>query len=50
MLSFEPRIPKQWDGYSFKVNFRNQILKVTVEKKGKNATPFIFKSTCKFIW
>ena len=32
MLSFEPRIPKQWDGYSFKVNFRNQILKVTVEK------------------
>ena len=33
MLSFEPRIPKQWDGYSFKVNFRNQILKVTVEKE-----------------
>jgi maltose phosphorylase len=29
-LSFEPRIPKQWDGYSFKVNFRNQILKVNV--------------------
>ncbi|MBV7269543.1 glycoside hydrolase family 65 protein [Winogradskyella luteola] len=29
-LTFEPRIPKQWDGYSFKVNFRNQILKVNV--------------------
>ncbi|WP_420553543.1 glycoside hydrolase family 65 protein [Tenacibaculum aiptasiae] len=29
-LSFEPKIPKQWDGYSFKVNFRNQILKVSV--------------------
>ncbi len=29
-LSFEPKIPKQWDGYSFKVNFRNQILKVNV--------------------
>ncbi len=30
VLTFEPRIPKQWDGYSFKVNFRNQILKVNV--------------------
>jgi maltose phosphorylase len=29
-LSFEPKIPQQWDGYSFKVNFRNQILKVNV--------------------
>ncbi|MGJ8591002.1 MAG: glycoside hydrolase family 65 protein [Aquaticitalea sp.] len=29
-LSFETRIPKQWQGYSFKVNFRNQILKVNV--------------------
>lgn len=29
-LSFEPKIPKQWEGYSFKVNFRNQILKVNV--------------------
>jgi maltose phosphorylase len=29
-LSFEPRIPKQWDSYSFKVNFRHQILKINV--------------------
>ena len=29
-LSFTPKIPKQWDAYSFKVNFRNQILKVEV--------------------
>lgn len=29
-LHFTPRIPKQWKGYSFKINFRNQILKVTV--------------------
>ncbi len=29
-LYFTPRIPKQWDAYSFKVNFRNQILKVNV--------------------
>jgi maltose phosphorylase len=31
-LSFEPRIPEQWEGYSFKVNFRNQILKVNACK------------------
>ena len=30
MLSFKPQIPKQWDAYSFKINFRNQILKVNV--------------------
>ena len=29
-LSFTPRIPKQWEAYSFKVNFRNRILKVKV--------------------
>ena len=43
-LSFEPRIPAQWKGYSFKVNFRNQIVKVNVtqaetsfELEGTNA-------------
>ena len=29
-LSFEPKIPEQWSGYSFKVNFRGRILKVKV--------------------
>ncbi|PIB38242.1 glycoside hydrolase family 65 protein [Maribacter sp. 4G9] len=29
-LSFDPRIPWQWEGYSFKVNFRNRIIKVIV--------------------
>jgi maltose phosphorylase len=29
-LSFTPRIPKQWKSYSFKINFRKRILKVTV--------------------
>ncbi len=29
-LSFNPRIPEQWKGYSFKVNFRNQIVKIKV--------------------
>ncbi|CAM4118248.1 glycoside hydrolase family 65 protein [Gillisia hiemivivida] len=31
-LSFDTRIPDQWDAYSFKVNFRNQIVKVNVTK------------------
>jgi len=30
LLSFAPKIPKQWEAYSFKVNFRNQIIKVNV--------------------
>ncbi|UOY04835.1 glycoside hydrolase family 65 protein [Muricauda sp. SCSIO 64092] len=33
-LSFTPQIPKQWKAYSFKVNFRNRIIKVTVTNKG----------------
>ncbi|WP_204344024.1 glycoside hydrolase family 65 protein [Psychroserpens algicola] len=31
-LSFEPKIPAEWNGYSFKVNFRNLILKIHVTK------------------
>jgi maltose phosphorylase len=29
-LSFTPQIPSQWKTYSFKVNFRNRIIKVVV--------------------
>ncbi len=36
-LHFAPKIPKEWDGYSFKINFRNQILKVAVHQ---NETKF----------
>jgi len=36
-LHFTPRIPKEWNGYSFKINFRNQILKVAVHQ---NETKF----------
>ncbi len=36
-LSFEPRMPEAWDGFSFKLNYRDQILKVAV---GKNKTIF----------
>lgn len=32
-LSFEPKIPEQWDSYSFKVNFRNQIVKAIINKE-----------------
>ena len=32
-LCFTPRIPKEWEAYSFKVNFRNRILKVRVTKE-----------------
>ncbi len=40
MLHFSPRIPKEWEGYSFKINFRNQILKVAV---AQNETNFILE-------
>ncbi|WP_306349977.1 glycoside hydrolase family 65 protein [Flavobacterium sp. '19STA2R22 D10 B1'] len=29
-LYFDPKMPEQWQGYSFKINFRNQVLKVAV--------------------
>lgn len=35
-LSFTPQIPKQWDSYSFKVNFRDSIIKVNVSKNETN--------------
>ncbi len=34
VLSFVPKIPKQWVAYSFKVNFRNQVLKVNITQTG----------------
>ncbi len=36
MLAFEPNIPEQWDAFSFKINFRGQILKVKVSKTETN--------------
>jgi maltose phosphorylase len=32
-LHFAPKIPKEWEGYSFKINFRHQILKVVINHK-----------------
>ncbi|PWB24923.1 glycoside hydrolase family 65 protein [Flavobacterium sp. HTF] len=40
-LHFSPKIPKEWKGYSFKINFRNQILKVDVNH---NETTFTLDS------
>lgn len=34
LLQFTPQIPDQWEAYSFKINFRDQILTVTVNKQG----------------
>ena len=33
LVSFTPKIPHQWESYSFKINFRNHILKVNVSQK-----------------
>ena len=42
MLSFEPKIPTQWERYSFKINFRNQVVKVSVSQ---NETTFELSGT-----
>ena len=31
-LTFEPKIPEEWNAYSFKVNFRDRIIKVNISK------------------
>ena len=31
-LSFSPFIPDKWNAYSFRINFRNSILEITVNK------------------
>ena len=33
-LSFSPKIPKQWKSYSFKINFRDQIITIKVSAGG----------------
>jgi maltose phosphorylase len=41
-LHFSPKIPKEWKSYSFKINFRNQILKVSINH---NDTQFTLEDT-----
>ena len=33
-LVFNPFVPKDWDGYSFHINFRGRLLSVNVDKAG----------------
>ncbi|RUA13068.1 MAG: glycoside hydrolase family 65 protein, partial [Flavobacteriia bacterium] len=33
-LNFEPQIPEQWTSFSFKINFREQIVTITASKEG----------------
>lgn len=33
MLSFCPFIPEKWDSFSFKINFRDHLLKIEINKK-----------------
>lgn len=35
-LSFEPKLPEKWDGYSFNINYRENTLKVEVTKEYVN--------------
>lgn len=37
-LSFKPFLPKQWDSYDFKINFRDRLLDVHVAKDGLTLT------------
>ncbi len=36
MLSFSPKLPQEWNSYSFKVNFRNQVITVNVSQNGNH--------------
>ncbi len=33
-LSFTPHLPSQWKGYSFKIRFRNRLLKISIDTSG----------------
>lgn len=32
-LKFAPFMPKEWDSYSFKINYRNRLLKISIDKE-----------------
>ncbi|WP_278336189.1 glycosyl hydrolase family 65 protein [Romboutsia lituseburensis] len=32
-LKFAPKLPQNWDGYSFNINYRDNLLKVEVNKE-----------------
>ena len=37
-LSFSPKLPDKWNSYSFNINYRENKLKVEVNKDGVNIT------------
>lgn len=38
LLNFDPFIPKGWNKYSFKIMFRNSLLKISIDKANINIT------------
>jgi len=48
-LHFSPKIPKEWTGYSFKINFRNQILKISINHNETQLTLEGTKSLTVFV-
>ena len=37
-LHFNPFLPKQWNEFSFKINFRTNLLNISVKKSGVEIT------------
>lgn len=37
-LSFDPKLPEAWQGFAFKINFRQSVLKVTVGREKTEIT------------
>ena len=33
-LHFAPMLPEKWEGYSFRINFRNATIKIEVNRNG----------------
>ncbi len=38
MLTFKPFLPKQWEAYDFKINYRGRLVDVHVDKEGVRLT------------
>ena len=38
ILSFSPKLPKKWKGYSFNLNYRDNKLKVDINQNGIKIT------------
>ena len=36
-IYFDPKIPKQWESYSFKVNIKNRKIEIKIDQKSTSA-------------